>query len=79
MNWPLDDSATDGILEQRSFPKEQAVSAKRMPDYEYIRKELLRNGVNKKLLWTEPGTMPTRSTSKPWIKTMTGQYVSSMD
>ncbi len=24
-----------------------------MPDYEYIRKELLRNGVNKKLLWTE--------------------------
>ena len=24
-----------------------------MPDYDYIRKELLRNGVNKKLLWTE--------------------------
>ena len=24
-----------------------------MPDYAYIRKELLRNGVSKKLLWTE--------------------------
>ena len=24
-----------------------------MPDYVRIRKELLRNGVNKKLLWTE--------------------------
>ena len=24
-----------------------------MPDYDYIRKELLRNGVSKKLLWTE--------------------------
>lgn len=24
-----------------------------MPDFAYIRKELLRNGVNKKLLWTE--------------------------
>ena len=24
-----------------------------MPDYEYVRKELLKNGVNKKLLWTE--------------------------
>jgi len=24
-----------------------------MPDFEHIRKELLRNGVNKKLLWTE--------------------------
>ena len=28
-------------------------STKRMPNYDYIRKELLRNGVNKKLLWTE--------------------------
>ena len=24
-----------------------------MPDYDFIRTELLRNGVNKKLLWTE--------------------------
>ena len=24
-----------------------------MPDFEYIRRELLRDGVNKKLLWTE--------------------------
>ncbi|WP_367931977.1 hypothetical protein [Enterocloster citroniae] len=24
-----------------------------MPNFAYIRKELLRNGVNKKLLWTE--------------------------
>ncbi len=24
-----------------------------MPDFDYIRKELLRNGVSKKLLWTE--------------------------
>jgi transposase len=53
LDWPLDVSVTDGILEQRLFPKEQVVSSKRMPDYEYIRKELLRNGVNKKLLWTE--------------------------
>ena len=38
------------------FPKadgKQAHTNKRMPDYAYIRKELLRNGVNKKLLWTE--------------------------
>jgi hypothetical protein len=79
MNWPLDDSVTDGILEQRLFPKEQVVSAKRIPDYEYIRKELLRNGVNKKLLWTGSSTTHTRPTSKRWMKTMTGQCVSSMD
>ena len=36
------------------FSKESKVSAnKRIPDYAYIRKELLRNGVSKKLLWTE--------------------------
>ena len=36
------------------FSKENKVSSnKRMPDYAYIRKELLRNGVSKKLLWTE--------------------------
>ena len=36
------------------FSKENKVSPnKRMPDYAYIRKELLRNGVSKKLLWTE--------------------------
>ena len=26
---------------------------KRMPDYNYIHKELLRNGVSRKLLWIE--------------------------
>ena len=26
---------------------------KKLPDFEYVRKELLRNGVNKKLLWVE--------------------------
>ena len=37
----------------RSDSKAKPATAKRMPDYEHIRKGLLRNGVNKKLLWTE--------------------------
>lgn len=53
--WPLDARMTDAVLEQLLFPKaESKVSAERkMPDFAYIRKELQRNGVNKKLLWTE--------------------------
>jgi transposase len=51
--WPLDKSLTDGELDKLMFPKETAQSQKRMPDFDHIRKELLRNGVNKKLLWTE--------------------------
>ena len=43
-------SKSPGII----ISKENKVSPnKRMPDYDYIRKELLRNGVSKKLLWTE--------------------------
>ena len=51
---PLDDRYADAELQRVMFPKNSSpTGTKRMPDYEYIRKELLRNGVNKKLLWTE--------------------------
>ena len=54
LSWPLDESYTDAELQRVMFPKApSSTSTKRMPDYDYIRKELLRNGVNKKLLWTE--------------------------
>ena len=54
ISWPLDESMTDTELQRLMFSKESKVSAnKRMPDYDYIRKELLRNGVSQKLLWTE--------------------------
>ena len=53
IKWPLDHDLTDGILDEMFFPKEKSATNKRMPDFDYIRKELLRNGVNKKLLWVE--------------------------
>ena len=54
ISWPLDESDTDAVLAEKFFPSvKQVTSNKRMPDYAYIRKELLRNGVSKKLLWTE--------------------------
>lgn len=58
LSWPLDESLTDAELEQRMFPKDLSPkSTKRMPDFDYIRKELLKNGVNKKLLWTHDKRM----------------------
>ena len=54
ISWPLDESDTDAVLAEKFFPSaKRATSNKRMPDYDYIRKELLRNGVTRKLLWTE--------------------------
>ena len=53
ISWPLEDNQTDGVLESLFYPTQSDRSQKRMPDYDYIHKELLRNGVSKKLLWTE--------------------------
>ena len=55
LSWSLDPKLTDSILGRLLFPDSKAKpdTSKRMPDYVHIRKELLRNGVNKKLLWTE--------------------------
>ena len=53
LSWPLDESLTDIELGKLMFPKESKQTPKKMPDFNYIRKELMRNGVNKKLLWTE--------------------------
>lgn len=52
----MDPKYTDDVLSQTLFPKVEMATPstnKRMPNFAYIRKELLRNGVNKKLLWTE--------------------------
>ena len=56
ISWPLNPNQTDAEIEQLLFPKKNSPASqsnRRMPDYAHIRKELLRNGVNKKLLWTE--------------------------
>lgn len=56
LSWPLDAELTDGEIEKLLFPEKsenRKVSKKRMPDFEHVRTELLKNGVNKKLLWTE--------------------------
>ena len=46
---------TDADLENLLFPKSITTTSsdRRIPDYEYIRKELLRNGVTQKFLWNE--------------------------
>ena len=50
ISWPLDESLTDDVLDKKLFPKDSTATEKRMPDFEYIRNELLKHGVSKKLL-----------------------------
>jgi len=54
LKWPLPENYTDGALEKLLFPKTMgSVTERKMPDMQYVRKELQKNGVTKKLLWTE--------------------------
>lgn len=53
ISWPLDKNQTNAVLQELLFPELSRTPSKRMPDFSYIRKELLKNGVTKKLLWTE--------------------------
>lgn len=41
--WPLDESITDIALSKKLFPHEAVQTERRMPDFEYVRKELQRN------------------------------------
>ena len=52
--WPLKADTTDADLEKLLFPDKYVPSVERRhPDYEYIDKEMMRNGVTLKLLWNE--------------------------
>ena len=76
LSWPLDENLTDAALETLMFPKEPKVSKqKRMPDFNYIQKELLRNGVNKKLLWTEYLEECRQSGNEPFMYSQFCYYI----
>lgn len=53
ISWPLNQEMTDGELEKLLFSKSALSSVHRHPDLEYIHKELARDGVTLKLLWSE--------------------------
>ena len=74
--WPLDDSMTEVSLGKLLFPSRvKSTTDRRMPDYAYIRKELLRNGVSKKLLWTEYLETCRQSKSAPLMYSQFCYYI----
>jgi len=53
LGWDMINSLTNNELGNLMFPEKPKYTEKRLPNFDYIRKELLKNGVSKKLLWTE--------------------------
>ncbi len=74
---PLDDSQTDKVLEETLFPKDKSSNTtdRPMPDFAYIRKELLHNGVTKKLLWTEYCEMCRMDNKEPLMYSQFCYYI----
>ena len=53
ITWPLPDKMTDKVLEQTLFGKQLKSQKYKMPDLEYIHRDLAKSGVTLTLLWTE--------------------------
>lgn len=76
ISWPLPDDMTEEKLTEIMFPKPvKPVSDRRMPDMDYIDKEVIRNGVNKKLLWTEYLEDCRRENAKPLMYSQFCYYI----
>lgn len=76
ISWPLSNEMTDGELEKLLYPKEgQNLSNKMKPDCEYVRKELQKNGVTKKLLWTEYIELCRQAGKEPLMYTQFCYYI----
>lgn len=75
ISWPLNHGMTDSALEELLFPREKSATDRRLPDYDYVRKELLRNGVTKKLLWIEYCELCRQSGDEPLMYSQFCEYI----
>ena len=69
ISYPLPEGMSDKELAQRLYPASDTKPVFRMPDYEYVHRELQRSGITLKLLWLEyceqcrlTGELPYQST-----------------
>lgn len=53
VSWPFDKDYSDGELQDILFPEKNNTASSKVPDGEYIHKELAKSGVSLSLLWSE--------------------------
>ena len=74
ISWPTE--ASDFELQKMLFPDEpEETPERRMPDFDYIHKELRRKGVTKKLLWNEYVNDCRIAGVKPYLYTQFCHYI----
>jgi transposase len=53
ISWPFEKDMTDADLQELLFPEKSSQSNRKIPDCEYIHKEMAKSGVTLSLLWNE--------------------------
>ena len=53
LQWPLPEEMSDKQLSERLFPSSTSTPVYKMPDYEWVHREMQKNGVTLSLLWVE--------------------------
>jgi transposase len=53
ISWPFEKDMSDGELQTDLFPEKDLPSSRRIPDCEYIHREMAKSGVTLSLLWSE--------------------------
>lgn len=74
LSWQTVAEMSDKELSQRLFPSESAKPAYKMPDYEYIHREMAKSGVTLTLLWLEYCDQCCESGQVPYKSTQFNKY-----
>ena len=74
LNYPLPDSMSDKQLAETLFPATASKPIYKMPDYEYVHRELQKDGVTLSLLWLEYCEACRNNVELPYQSTQFNKY-----
>ncbi|HZK28396.1 MAG TPA: IS21 family transposase [Thermoclostridium sp.] len=76
ISWPLPDDITNKELSEKLFPPGETKPTYKMPDYEYIHREMAKSGVTLSLLWVEYCDQCREAGEVPYKSTQFNKYYS---
>ena len=74
LSWPQAQSMSQQEVSQRLFPTEQKDPVYKMPDYEWVHREMQKSGVTLSLLWLEYCEQCRQSGELPYKSTQFNKY-----
>ncbi len=74
LKWPLPDSLSDKDLAEMIYPAASGKPTFKIPDYEYVHRELQKNGVTLNLLWLEYCDSCRLTNEMPYQSTQFNKY-----